>query len=295
MSPASTRRRGFLARSLRFFLFVSVALITAGCGLDVVFVGDPALASTLPDTREFEHAIEDAARSASFRSRVYWPEASLNAIALEPIVQEFDAGTIVLSPYLSLLIQEVAPALPDRRFVGYYGLEPLPNLTWVEFDPMPAMTEAGAVLARWVLDAPGRTAVLLIDESDRDRREEGRALLSGYEQEAGIELRREAFGVPPSRDDVRSRVQAIAGGEQRAVVVLLGTATGWALEQLRDEQTVLGLRNVAIPADSDRILFSVRDDLADGLEVALREGGERVVVRSVLDLSPASFSRLDPN
>jgi len=151
------------------------------------------------------------------------------------------------------------------------------------------MTEAGAALARWVFDTPGRTAVMFVDESDRSIREEARALGSAFEQEAGVELRRESFSDRPSRDDVRSRVQAIGGTGERAVVLLLGTATGWALEQLRDEQTVIGLRHAMVSEQANRILFSVRDDLALGLESALRDGGTRVVVPSVLDLSPVHF------
>jgi len=289
MIPAPARLSSLFARGLLWCTVLAVALMTIACGSDVVFIGDPVLESTLPDTQSFENAMRDAGRAASLRSRVYWPQANLDAIALEPLLQELDAGTVALSPYLSLLLGEVASASPERRFIGYYGAQPLPNLTWVAFDPLPAMTEAGAVLARWVFDAPGRTAVLLVDESDRSILEEGRALASGYEQEAGVELRKEAFSTAPSRDDVRSRVQVVAESGERAVVVLLGTATGWALEQLRDERTVLGLRHVAITDDSDRVLFSVRDDLALGLEVALGEQSGRVVAPSVLDLSPSLF------
>ncbi|MFW6313145.1 MAG: hypothetical protein ACOC2N_04600, partial [Spirochaetota bacterium] len=159
MNPARTSGRSLVRRTLFGLTLLLTALATSGCRTDVVFIGDPALEATLADPQEFEREIRDAGRSASLRSEVYWPEANLNAIALEPILRELDAGTVALSPYLSLLIPDVAPASPERRFIGYYGLESLPNLTWVHFDPLPAMNEAGIVLARWVFDAPGRTAV----------------------------------------------------------------------------------------------------------------------------------------
>lgn len=289
MIAASMRLGGSFVRGLLWGAVLAMTLLSTACGSDVVFVGDLVLESTLPDTQSFEAAIRDAGRAASLRSHVYWPQANLDAIALEPLLQELEAGTVALSPYLSLLIGEVASSLPERRFIAYYGTQSLPNLTWVRFDPLPAMTEAGAVLARWVFDAPGRTAVLLVDQSDRSILEEGRALASGYEQEAGVALREEAFSAPPSRDDVRSRVQAIAAAGERAVVVLLGTATGWALEQLRDEQTVFGLRHAAIAEDTQRMLFTVRDDLALGLELALGERGAHVVAPSVLDVSASFF------
>jgi hypothetical protein len=280
-----------MSSALNWFCWTVVLVamsLVSGCGVDVAFIGDPAFEASLCDRHGFERALERAAESADLRARVVWPEAQqLEAVEVESIIRDLDVETVVLSPYLSLLATDLATAFPQRRLVGYYGGPERENLTWVRFTAAEAMREAGASLAQWVFSATGRSAVLLVDESRRDLREEARALGAGYEARAGVPLAKEAFESSPGRDAVRSAVQRALGDGERAVVVLLGSASTWAFELLRNEEVALGVRHIGLAQDPARILFTVRDDLAIGLGAALasRRGGI-VEVESVLELAP---------
>jgi len=280
---------GSLAGRVAATLAAVIALTAAGCSPEVLFVGDPVFQATLPRPDAFEEAVREAAASASMRAEIHWPAERIDSLALAPLLRNHDAPVVALTPYLSLLAAEVVVDFPRRRFIGFYGDEPLANVTWVDYDAVPAMTEAGAALARWVFAGTGRSAVVLVDESDRAVAEEGRALAAGYLAEAGVDPELEVFRSAPTRETVRSRVQALPPGGERAVVALLGPATAWALEFLRDETTLVAFRHGYLPRDARRVLFTVRDDVATGIARALAEGGERVVAPSVLDLSPAHF------
>jgi hypothetical protein len=280
---------------------LALVLLLAGCGADVLFVGDPAL-EAITDAGRLESDLREAASRRGMRVDVVWPSAErLDALDLDAVLAERDERVVALSPYLSLLAADLAGRYPDRTFVAFYGAPDVPNVIGVEFEADAAMREAGRALARWVFAEPARTAVLLVDESERDIREEARALGAGYEDEAGVALPTEAFATPPTRDAVRSRIDAVVGGGRRGVVVLLGEASGWAYEALRDESDVrIGYRN-AYMRSVERSLFTVRDDPATGLDAALaalaqRRGasgvsgdGIRVVAPAVLELSPTAF------
>jgi hypothetical protein len=124
----------------------------------------------------------------------------------------------------------------------------------------------------------------MVDESDPAIRAEAAALVAGYESAAGIALDTIAFDGTPGREEVRSSVRAAArDGERRAVVVLLGAATGWALEAVRDEEVTVAFRHGALPGESGRVLFTVRDDLAAGLSDALASTDQQVVTPSRIE------------
>ena len=284
-SAVGRRIRRFCCGSI----LIAGLLLFAGCSAELIFVGDPALRATLFAVDEFESGIRRAGRAVSMRTDVFWPaESTLDAIRLEPAIAGHSARVVVLSPYLSLFAGEVASRFPDRHFIGFYGQQGLPNLTWVHFNRRAAMSEAGRALARWVFEGEGRDAVILVDESDRSIRDEALDLAAGYEEIAGIAVRQVAF-TAPSRDEVRSRVEALSRGTQRAVIVLLGASTTWALETLRDEALLVGYRFAAVEEDPARVLFTVRDDLATGIRSAIGAPGGRVVVDSLLQLSPVHF------
>ncbi len=268
-----------LARTI--FGVTALVLLFAGCGPTLLFVGDPVLEATLFDRDQFERRIERAAGEAGYRASVHWtPQGSLGIADFDEVIRDRGSQVVVLSPYLSLFAGDVAGRFPDRRFVGYYGREPLDNLTWVHFDPAPALREAGRVLARWVFAERGRTVVLVVDESDAALRAEGEALVAGYESAAGVGLERVVFDSTPTREAVRSRMRAAARDGERTIVLLLGAATGWALEAIRDEEVTVAYRHGALPDEPGRVLFTVRDDLAAGLSDALAVTGQRVVTPS---------------
>ena len=256
-------------------------LLIAGCGPSLLFVGDPVLEATLFDHAEFERRIEQVAGQAGYRGSVYWPaRGTLGTAAVHQVVGARGSQVVVLSPYLSLFAGEIAERFPDRRFVGYYGREPIDNVTWVHFEAEPALQEAGRVVAEWVFAATDRTAVLVVDRSDPVIRDEGEALVAGYESVAGVGLEQVAFDSAPAREEVRSRVRAAARDGERAIVVLLGAATGWALEAVRDDDVVVAYRHGALPDTSGQVLFTIRDDLAAGLSDALAAPDRRVVTPS---------------
>ncbi len=265
-----------------FALLLAAALLT-GCGPTLLFVGDPVLAASLFDLDAFERSVDRVAERAGYRARFFWPpQPSLETIDAIGAIEQHDAQVIVLSPYLSLTAHEFSSRFPGRSFFGYYGAAELPNVTWIDFDPDPALREVGRLLAEWVFARPGRRVVAFVDESSPTAKEEAASLIAGYESGAEVGLERVAFSAAPTREDVRGRVRAAAAENDRALVLMLGSATGWALEAARDEDVKLVLRHATIPAHPGQVLYSVQDDLAVGLSAAFRADGPRVLVPSVV-------------
>ena len=272
------RRSGYTAAVL------TVAFGLCGCSPLLLFVGDPVFEASLADRAGFEREIEQTAGRAGYRAQVHWPAPqNLESLDVDEAIRSSTAQVVVLSPYLSLLAQDIVPRFPDRTFIGYYGAVDLPNMRWVTFDASSALLEAGRRVARWVFEAPNRTALLLVDESDPLLREEAAALATGYRDQAEIGLERIGFDRSPTRDEVRNRVQPLTRNGDHALVLLLGSATTWALEAIRDEEVRLGLRHGQIPPVRGRILFSVRDDLVAGLQAALHSSQGVVVAPGRLE------------
>ena len=282
-APASRNARARRIAGARAAVPV-LLLLLAGCGPSLLFVGDPVLEATLFDRDQFEQRIERAASQAGYRASVHWPSGGTPAAAgVHQVIGAHGSQVVVLSPYLSLFAAEIVERFPDRRFVGYYGREPIENLTWVHFDAEPALREAGRVLAEWVFATTGRTAVLVTDGSDPVTRAEGEAIVAGYESVAEVGLEQVVFDSTPVREEVRSRVRAAARDGERVLVVLLGAATGWALEAIRDDDVVVAYRHGALPDTPGPVLFTIRDDLAAGLSDALTASTGRVVTPSRIE------------
>lgn len=258
-------------------------VVLTGCGPRLLFVGDPVLEATLVDREGFERSIDRAARTAGYRAHIFWPQQpSLEAADALSAVATHSAEVVVLSPYLSLMANEVASRLPHLSFVGYYGRDEIPNVTWIHFDPEPALRDAGVVVAEWVFAGAGRRAVMLVDESNEAAREEAAWFAAGHESRSEVGLESISFPETPTREDVRNRVRAVVRDEERALVLMLGAASGWALEAARDEEVRVVLRHAMMPDPPGQVLLTVRDDLAAGLTAALETDDSRVVVPSVV-------------
>jgi hypothetical protein len=160
----------------------------------------------------------------------------------------------------------------------------------VRFDATAAMREAGELLAGWVFEATSRAAALLVDESRPGLAGEARALAEGYRAVAAVDLTTHAFAGSPTREEIRARLDALPAAGEVALVVLLGERTGTLLEIARDEEFLLGGRNLGARADGERVLFTVRDDLALGLAEALASPGPTLLVPAVLEASAAMRS-----
>ncbi len=282
---------------MRPLLFVVVVALLTGCGPRLLYVGDPALEATV-DTDSFEDRLRQDAAGAGYRATVAWPDArTLDAVQARAVIEDHDASVVVLSPYLSLMADEIAPQFPGRRFIAFYDGPEADNLVRVIFDSTDAMTEAGRVLGAWTLGDPARRVVVFVDESSDDSRDEAAALAAGYRETAGVPLATESFADPPAREEVRTRVQGAISEDERCVVLLLGAANTWAYEALRNEtQLRFGYRHAPLGRDG-RGLFSVQDEfgvaLAPAVEaieagesaVGARDGARLVVVPSVLVLA----------
>ena len=274
-------------RRASVLIAVSLAVVLGACAPDVVFIGDPMLRATV-DPARFEASMETATARVGRRSRVLWPEAgSLEALDPEAAVAATEVEAIGLSPYLSLFAPSIAERFPERTFVAFIRGPAAPNLSRVRFDASAALREAGELLAGWVFDASSRSAALLVDESRPELADEARAVADGYVAVAAVELTTHAFNGPPTREELRARLDALPAAGEVALVVLLGERTGTLLEIARDEELLLGGRNLGGRADGERVLFTVRDDLALGLAEALESPGRSLVVPAVLEASAA--------
>lgn len=274
-------------RSASVLIAAVLTLVFGACAPDVVFIGDPALRATV-DAERFEATMEEAITGVGRRSRVLWPEAdSLGALDPEAAVAATEVQAIGLSPYLSLFAASIAERFPERTFVAFSRGPDAPNLSRVRFDASAALREAGELLAGWVFDASSRSAALLVDESRPGLADEARALAEGYRAVAAVDLTTHAFAGSPTREELRARLDALPAAGEVALVVLLGERTGTLLEIARDEELLLGGRNLGGRADGERVLFTVRDDLALGLAEALESPGPSLVVPAVLEASAA--------
>ncbi len=272
-----------LKRLIRVCALLLVGLGATGCGPQLLFVGDPVLEATLFDREGFERSVDRAARTAGYRARIVWPrQRSLEAVDAFSVIESHSAEVVVLSPYLSLMADEIASRLPHLSFVGYYGSEGILNVTWVHFDPEPGLRDAGMLVAEWVFAGAGRRAVVLVDESDETAWEEAAWFEAGYESRAEVGLERITFSATPTREEVRNRVRSVARDEERALVLMLGAASGWALEAARDEDVKVVIRHGMMPDPPGQVLLSVVDDLAVGLAAALETDASRVEVPSVV-------------
>lgn len=268
---------------MRTCALLLAGLALTGCGPQLLFVGDPVLETTLFDRDGFERRVNRAASTAGYRALVFWPpQPSLETMNVFSAIEAHGAEVVVLSPYLSLMADEIAARLPHLSFVGYYGREVIPNLTWIRFDPAPALRDAGRLVAEWVFAGAGRRAVMFVDETNPVAREEAAAFAAGYDAQAEVGLERIAFSATPAREDVRTRVRSVARDGDRALVLMLGSATGWALEAARDEDVKVVIRHAAMPDPPGQVLLVVQDDLAAGLSAALATDAPAVVVPSVV-------------
>ncbi len=274
-------------RSATVLIAAALTLVLGACAPDVVFIGDPVLRATV-DAERFEASMEEAITGVGRRSRVLWPEAdSLEALDPEAAVAATEVQAIGLSPYLSLFAASIAERFPERTFVAFSRGPDAPNLSRVRFDASAALREAGELLAGWVFEASSRSAALLVDESRPGLADEARALAEGYRAVAAVDLTTHAFDGSPTREELRARLDVLPAAGEVALVVLLGERTGTLLEIARDEELLLGGRNLGGRADGERVLFTVRDDLALGLAEALESPGPSLVVPAVLEASAA--------
>lgn len=269
-----------------FLLIIAVGVVLVGCAPDVIFVGDPMLEATV-DPDRFEASIGEAGERAGLRTAVVWPQVdSLEALDPEAVIAAADASTIGLSPYLSLFADSIADRFPERTFVSFYEGQPGANLTRVEFDANAAMREAGEFLAEWVFEATARSASILLDDDRPELAEEARALAEGYRSVAGVDLEIERFADAPTREELRARLDALPATGDVALVVLLAESAPTLFEIARDEQVLLGGRNLPRGPDEAQVLFTVRDDLARGLAAALGSDGGTVTAQATLEAAP---------
>lgn len=271
-------------------VIIAVGVVLSGCTPDVAFVGDPVL-EALVDPDRFEASIDAAVAETGARSRVIWPEvSSLEALDPQAVVAAADASTIGLSPYLSLFAASIADRFPERTFVAFSGGPTAGNLTRVEFDASVAMREAGEFLADWVFEADSRSASVLLDADRPVLEEEARALARGYRSVAGVDLEIVRFAGAPTREELRARLDALPVTGQVALVALLAEATPTLFELTRDESVLLAGRNLSGRGDRDRMLFTVRDDLARGLAAAIGSADATVVVQATLEATRGARS-----
>ncbi|MFW6317389.1 MAG: DUF790 family protein, partial [Halorubrum sp.] len=128
-----------------------------------------------------------------------------------------------------------------------YGSVERDNIIWVECDATEAMREAGALVARWTFAVPGRSAVLLVDESRRDIRSEAAAfeaaeavgVASEVEREAAVDRAADALGIDSAA------VEASLYADREVNQVLVDADVRWDPDSLL-EQYDLSLAQTAL-------------------------------------------------
>lgn len=285
MTPDRKPARIQLDRLRATALAVGFAYLLAGCAPQLVFVGDPVLESAY-EAESTEREIEAAGSDAGLRTRVVWPEgANLASVDFRAVVAESSAATIALSPFASLFVNELATAFRDRSFIAFGPGPAADRLTRIEFDPLPAMREAGELAAAWLFASGGRSVTLFVAARERGPAALGAAFEAGFELAGGVDLRIERFDTPPSREEVRSRFQSLPGVGEAAIVVALGASSAVVYDLARTEDVRLIVRHLAV-REGGEVLASVRDDLASGLKAALADGRPSLVVPSTLEVAP---------
>ncbi|TVQ27820.1 MAG: hypothetical protein EA382_02900 [Spirochaetaceae bacterium] len=247
----------------------------AGCAAEVAFIADPGFAAGMPSRDAFDSSFVAYWRTIARRAEVVWPEtATLDGGAIDAMVASTSADTVVLSPYASLFVADLASAYPARRFVAFTVEAPaLDNVRVIRFDATQAASEAGAWSAEWLFAGTGRSVVLFGVENPEHLRAESASFVDAYVNSGGVGLDEHWFVDAPTRDQVRSRVREITGvrrardAGETLLVLMLGNATSRALEAVRDSDFLLGVRGSWLNPDDPRLVFVIRDDPISALTV----------------------------
>lgn len=267
-------------------LLLVLGSVLSGCRPTLVYAGDPAQLVSLADPDAFERSISRVARDHGYRAEFEW----FNDTPLEEIdpvakLLELAPDLIVLSPYLSLLVNDVARAASTVPIVAFRSAAAAgedAEITSVAFTEEAAMEEAGAWLADWLFRGTGREVVLLAPSNDDRGRE---ALERAFAQAAGVAITTVEVASRPTRETVRAAVQSIPKEGETCVVLLLdGSVAGWALEFLQDESTLLVIRGSANRDGPLPVVATIRPDYAAALSQALGSPGTSVLADVQFDV-----------
>jgi len=235
------------------------------------------------------------ARDGGTQVGFIWPQEELfDQIDYASIVTEIDASVIFLTPYASLFADELARRFPERHFVAM-GEEASDsqNVTTFRFDWNAAWREAGLIAGEWLRIAPGRDAVLLVDEQISPSGGRPAAFHEGVES-TGVSIEVETLEAGSTRQAITETVAKRQSDPEVLVIFMLGAGNADAVEALREESVLFALPGPHLMDDDNQTLLSVRADLPAVLESYLSLPDQRsLLVPAAVETNPRLHKETD--